>query len=562
MQEGIDPQDIVLGEFEAAVADRVRQLDESNFVARFWRKDASLWGADAKRQGDVASMLGWVDVLPKIEARLGELDEFVADIKQAGFHRVILAGMGGSSLAPLVFSLCIPGGEGGLPLDVLDSTDPATVQRIEKAGPLDKTLVIVASKSGTTAEPTAFDAYLYDKVGRPENFVAITDPGSPFAKSAEERRFRKIFLNYADIGGRFSALSFFGLVPAALLGLDVREILRQAQALVEANQGKVADSPAFYLGAAIGELAKRGRDKLTFLSTRELSPLGLWMEQLVAESTGKQGTGVLPIAGEEPGPPSVYGVDRVFVAFRPHAGDCTSLDISLAPLRDAGHPIVTVDLTNPYSIAQEMLRFEIATAVVGAVLNINPFDQPNVQESKDVTKRILQTVENEGKLPESPVGLEEGSLRLFGDTCADTVAEAVSIFLSGRQPDDYVAIMAYLPESDELSAGLHRLQREIRDRTRLATTLGYGPRFLHSTGQYHKGGPANGYYLQLTAGHPKDAPIPAHRASWGQFIDAQAMGDMETLKSKDRRVLRIDLGPDPLAALPALQKAVSEGLKG
>lgn len=548
----IDTQQLALGDYEGAIGERAAALDEQDFVQRFWRKDAALWGGDAKRQEAVASMLGWVDVLPKIEERLPEIEAFVAEVRAAGFERVILAGMGGSSLAPLVFSTCIPKGEGGLPLEVLDSTDPGTVLRVERSGDLSKTLVVVASKSGTTAEPTAFDHYLYEKVGNPANFVAITDPDSPFTKSAEERKLRKIFLNYADIGGRFSALSLFGLVPAALMGLDVRAMLAAAQELVDANQGpKVADAPAFLLGAALGELAKRGRDKLTFLTPNELTPLGLWMEQLVAESTGKQGTGVLPIAGEEAGPPSAYGVDRVFVAFRPKGTDCTFLDMRIAPLRDAGHPIVTIDLEQTYSIAQEMLRFEVATAVVGAVLDINPFDQPNVQESKDITKRLLKVVEDEGKLPEAPVGLDEDGIRLYGDTCADTVAEALEIFLSGHEPDDYVAIMAYLTESDELNAELHRLQREIRDKTRLATTLGYGPRFLHSTGQYHKGGPANGYYVQLTGDHPEDAAIPNQRASWGQFVDAQAQGDLEALKAHERRVLRIHFA-DPVSGVKRL----------
>ncbi|AIE87461.1 hypothetical protein [Fimbriimonas ginsengisoli] len=554
-QEKIDPQNLALGEYEAAVKERLEQLRQSDFSNRFWKKDPTLWGGDAQRQQAVASMLGWIDVLPKIEARLAEIDDFVADVRQAGFERVILAGMGGSSLAPLVFSECILRGENGLRVDVLDSTDPATVLRIERAGSLDKTLVVIASKSGSTAEPTAFDTYFFDKIGNPANFVAITDPGSPFEKSARDRNFRKIFLNYADIGGRFSALSFFGLVPAALMGLDVREMLQQAMALQNASE------PAFELGAALGELAKGGRDKLTFLTTPELSPLGLWMEQLVAESTGKQGTGILPIAGEEPGPPSVYGVDRVFVVFRSFGTDCTSVDIAAAPLRSAGHPVVTLDLQGPYAIAQEMFRFEIATAVVGAILDINPFDQPNVQESKDITKKLLETVERDGHLPESPVSINETPLKMFGDTCADTISEAVQIFLSGHQPDDYVAIMAYLPESEELTKALHHLQRDIRDHTRLATTFGYGPRFLHSTGQYHKGGPSNGYYLQLTGGHSADAPIPARRASWGQFIDGQAMGDLEALRSKGRRVLRIDLGTDPVAALPALAKSFAEGLK-
>lgn len=557
---GIDTQQIAFGKYESNVAERVRQLDAIEFVSRFWSKDATLWGGDAKLQSDVASMLGWIDVLPKIEARVPEIEEFVADIQSSGFERVILAGMGGSSLAPLVFSLCYGVAEKGLPLHVLDSTDPATVLEIAKEGPLDKTLVVVASKSGTTAEPSAFDAYFYEAVGKPENFVAITDPGSPFTESAEKRSFRKIFLNYPDIGGRFSALSLFGLVPAALLGHSVPAILGRAQDLAAANQGSVADSPAFELGAALGELAKHGRDKITFLTTERYASLGLWMEQLLAESTGKQGTGVLPIAGEEIGGIDVYGADRVFVVFRPTDEDCSALDASVEPLKKIGHPVVTIDLEGPYAIAQEFFRFEIATAVIGAILDINPFDQPNVQESKDITKRLLNQVEAEGELPQGPVSLEEPPFRLYGDTCADTIEESLEIFLSGRQPGDYIAVMAYLPESEALNAELQGLQADLRNGARLATTMGYGPRFLHSTGQFHKGGPSNGYYLQLTGAHSEDAPIPGLRTSWGQFIDAQAMGDLEALRSKERRTLRIDIQGDLVEAIRELRRKATQAL--
>jgi hypothetical protein len=279
------------------------------------------------------------------------------------------------------------------------------------------------------------------------------------------------------------------------------------------------------------------------------------MEQLVAESTGKEGKGILPIALEQPGAPTVYGHDRVFVVFR----DGTD-DPEVAPLRDAGHPIVTIDLQGPYAVSQEMMRFEIATAVAGAVLDINPFDQPNVQESKDVTKAILARVEAEGKLPDSPLGLDEEGLQLFGDTCADTIAEAITVFLDERKPGDYIALHAYLDESEALNEALAELQREVRDATGLATTLGYGPRFLHSTGQYHKGGPNNGFFLQLTGDHPHDAPIPGQRATWAQFVDAQAMGDIEALKAKGRRTLRIHVSGDLVTGVRLLTKKVAGAL--
>lgn len=551
MGEVIDPQVLVLQQYAGDVSARYAKLDAQKAVEKFWQKDPTLWGGDAERQASVGAFLGWVDSAEYFAKKVDEIDAFLADIKAAGFERVILAGMGGSSLAPYVFSLTSPRGEGGLPLDVLDSTDPGTVLEIERRAALDKTLVLVASKSGSTAEPTAFDAYLFDKVGNSQNFVAITDPGSPFSKSAEARNFRKIFLNLPDIGGRYSALSFFGLVPAALLGLDVRALLGRALDLAADNQGKsVADSPAFALGAAIGELALQGRDKLTFLTTEKYSSLGLWLEQLVAESTGKEGKGVLPIALETAGDPTVYGHDRVFVVIR-DAGD-TSLDASVAPLEAAGHPIIKIDLTGEYAVAQEMLRFEIATAIAGAVIDINPFDQPNVQESKDVTKKILAQVEAEGKLPDEVLGLEEDGLKLFGATCADTVSEALTSFLDEKAPGDYISIHAYLPESEALNDALLALQKKLRDVTGLATTLGYGPRFLHSTGQYHKGGPNTGFFLQLTGDHTEDAAIPGQRATWGQFVDAQALGDLEALKAKGRRTFRVHLTGDLATAVAAL----------
>lgn len=542
MDPKIDAQTLFLGDYAPQVDSRLQAMNVADFAARFWKKDPTLWGGDTERQASVGAFLGWIDAAKYFLGKVDEIEAFVADVKSAGFERVILAGMGGSSLAPLVFASTAPLGEGGLPLDVLDSTDPLTVLTIERKAPLDKTLVIVASKSGSTAEPTAFDGYLFDKVGNSQNFVAITDPGSPFSKSAEARNFRKIFLNLPDIGGRYSALSFFGLVPAALLGHDVRAMLEAAIALVEASE------PAFELGAALGELALVGRDKLTFFTPEGFETLGLWMEQLVAESTGKEGKGILPIALETPGTPSVYGPDRVFVQFRPSNKDNSAIDAAVAVLREAGHPVVTLEMDGITSVAQEIMRFEVATAVAGAVIDINPFDQPNVQESKDITKKILAQVEADGKLPEEPVGLSEDGMTIFGSTCADTLSESLTTFLFDRKPGDYICLQAFLGETDELTAALLDLQKVLRDRTTLATTLGYGPRFLHSTGQYHKGGPNSGYFIQFTSDHGDDAAIPGQTATWAQFVDAQAMGDLQALQSKDRRTLRIHLGSDPAAA--------------
>ncbi|RYG49005.1 glucose-6-phosphate isomerase [bacterium] len=527
-------QHLSLGSIQEAVQATQTEMREAGFADRFWRKDPSLWpGGDAK---DVAGMLGWVDVVAKMRERLSEITDFVDEIKAAGFERVIVAGMGGSSLAPYVFSHLF---KGGLPVSVMDSTHPATVLEVERGGDLSKTLVIVASKSGSTAEPSAFDAYLFAKVGKPENFVAITDPGSPFQASAEKRGYRKIFLNYADIGGRYSALSFFGLVPAALMGADMAALLDSAEATIAANRSD--DGDAFALGAAIGTAAREGKDKLTFLTAPEWASYGLWLEQLIAESTGKKGTGILPIAGEAAG--TNYGDDRFFALYGVES-----------PVKDA--PSVSIDFTDPYGIAGEMFRWEIATAVAGHVLGINPFDQPNVQESKDVTKAILKTVEDTGSLPEETPSVVQDGVMVLTESEAGSLGDAITAFLDAIPEHGYLAIHAYLHETPELDAKLHALQAALRDRTGKAVTFGYGPRFLHSTGQFHKGGPKVGSYLQLLDVPREDAPIPGQKATWAVFVEAQARGDRQALQEKDRPVMTLSLGIDPLVGLAIVEAAL------
>ncbi len=552
MTHQVDSQSMSLGTYEQAVRTRAGTLFD--YPERFWRKDPSLWGSHSASAGQ---WLGWVDAYAKMDARVTEIESFARAAIGDGFERVVLCGMGGSSLAPLVISSVFGEGLPGLPLEVLDSTDPETVLRIEREAPLGKTLFVISSKSGTTAEPSAFDDYFFDKVGSPENFVAITDPNSPFAGSATERGFRRVFLNFADIGGRYSALSYFGLVPAALMGVDLRKLLARTKLLMDANLGW---GPAFELGAALGELATSGRDKLTFLTIDRLSSLGLWLEQLLAESTGKEGKGILPVAGEEPGPPSVYGKDRVFVELRLQGENPVSVGVHAAALRDAGHPVIEIELQDPYDLGQEFLRWEIATAVVGTILGIDPFDQPNVQESKDITKRLLKELDEKGSLPDERPCFTKGDVELYGEECGDSIAEAFTQFLRNSVSGEYICLQAYLPESKTLTAELHKLQALLRNDTHLATTMGYGPRFLHSTGQFHKGGPATGYFIQLTHAPSEDAPIPGQRATWAQFIDAQARGDLEALRSKGRRTLRVHFKGDVLAGLSELTKLVERGL--
>jgi len=548
-------QKLSLDRYHPEVDATVAHLRGDAFAEAFWAQDATLWPGGSPEE--VGSMLGWIPIVSVMRDRIAEIESFASEVKSAGFTRVVLCGMGGSSLAPYVLSNLFPGQPNGLPLHVLDSTHPAWVQEVENGGDLATSLFIVASKSGSTAEPSAFDAYFFDKVGRPENFVAITDPGSPFQASAEARGFRKIFLNFPDIGGRFSALSYFGLVPAALLGIDIAELLDRADAIVHGNRNF---GPAFELGAALGTLSKDGLDKLTFLTTETLEPLGLWLEQLVAESTGKHGTGVFPIAGERPAVPSIYGRDRFFAVLRIAGDDLTDLDIHAEALIEAGHPTVVIDLEDAYDVAAEFMRWEIATATAGAVLGINPFDQPNVQESKDVTKKILKTVEEQGDLPVPKDGVEQDGLTIHGEAVADNVVEGLAILFHDVTPGSFVTIQAYLHETPEIESALADLQALIRDELGVATTRGYGPRFLHSTGQYHKGGRNTGVFIQLTDQPTVDAPIPNQTASWRQFVLAQAMGDMEALLAKGRTIASVDLGEDPAAKLPILIEFVHQAI--
>jgi glucose-6-phosphate isomerase len=403
-----------------------------------------------------------------------------ADEVRAEFSRVVLCGMGGSSLAPEMLWRTFGAAAGHPTLHVLDSTDPRAVRRAEQGGDLTKTLFIISSKSGTTQESDSFFRYFWERTGgRGSQFVAITDPGTPLEKLAEERRFRRTYINPPDIGGRYSALSFFGLVPAALIGVEVETLLHRAHRMAEACAAWVPplENPAARLGAVLGKSAVAGRDKATFVLSSGIASFGLWVEQLIAESTGKEGKGILPVADEPLGPPDVYGEDRVFVSIVLAGEADIGIESRLAALEKAGHPAVHLKLDDRYDLGQELFRWEFATAVAGAVLRINPFDQPNVAESKANTKAVLAK-----RSAPSP---------------AATAAE-LEEFLGGIKPGDYLAIMAYLPPTPENDRWLAAIRIRLRDRLKVATTLGYGPRFLHSTGQLHKGGPPVGHFLQIT----------------------------------------------------------------
>ncbi len=565
----ISPATYHLGQYQEAITAEINNLNAKNFTAGFWQKEATLWTDSAEGQESIRSFMGWLRVAETMQKAVSEIDTFVQEVKAAGFEHVVVMGMGGSTMAPIVFEKSFERANGGLPISVLDTTDPGTVQQIEQSVPLEKTLFIVASKSGTTAEPLAFGDYFYaklkeikgDKAG--ENFVAITDPGSKFVTNATNEGYRKIFLNFAEVGGRFSALTYFGLVPAALYGINIAELLDRAVAMMRAcgSEGDVQDNPGLQLGATMGVLSKEGRDKLTLVVPEKLHDLGLWLEQLLAESTGKEGKGVLPVAGEPLSTPEVYGHDRLFVYVGYQDTPDTENRDKLKTLEEAGHPVVTILMNEPLDLGAEFFRWEVGTAVAGAVLRINPFDQPNVQESKTATDRVMKVVQEQGHLPAGPAAAAEADgVSYFTDAQGEGAVGTLKAFFAQSKAGDFVNLQAYLTESDAISAELQEFRKLVQQNLHLATTSGYGPRFLHSTGQYHKGGPNTGLFVQFTHQSPVELPLPGRSYSFGTFENAQAQGDLETLQQYKRRTLHIDLGGNAEQTLPKVVAALKEAL--
>jgi transaldolase/glucose-6-phosphate isomerase len=558
--ELLDEQSLALGAEEEAVRKRLSVFQREEFGRRIWAKDPTCWKESPADQEGIKGALGWLHVAEKMEANIDAIEKFASEIRDQGYSHVVHMGMGGSSLAPLLFERVFDRAEKGLPLTVLDTVDPATVLKVEREVELAGTLFIIASKSGTTTEPLALGDYFYAKLKSlrgdhaGENVVAITDPGTPLVDLAHERNFRKIFLNYQDIGGRYSALSYFGLVPAVLMGMDVRELLNRSlrMSYACASNVSVQENPSLMLGATLGELATKGRDKVTLLTVDRLAAFGMWLEQLLAESTGKEGVGLLPVVGEKPDNLLAYGKDRVFVYLDYLPGKDEELERIVETLRENGYPLITIAINDLLNIGQEFFRWEMATAAAGAVLGINPFDQPNVQESKDNAKQLLKILTDQGNFPEEQPDLEERGLRLYGLASAGSLKEGLGSFLANARPGDYVALQAYFPEEAETEQSLQALRHRIRDAFQVATTIGYGPRFLHSTGQYHKGGPNNGLFLQLTADDIEDVYIPGRPYSLGQIKRAKALGDLQALRRHGRRVIRIHLGENVHLGLSTL----------
>ena len=571
----LDRISYAVGEFQPAVDACVNDLQKNDIVRRFWAKDASVWHQDAGHQKIIRNALGWLNISEQQLQNVKRLQSLAEDIKQAGFEHVLLLGMGGSSLCPEVCRMTFGVIPGYPELHVLDSTVPAQVRNFEQRVNLKKTICVVASKSGSTTEPLVFQKYFYermrqvhgDRVG--EHFIAITDPGSLLENTARELRFRVILPGVPEIGGRYSALSNFGMVPAALMGVNVEHLLNRAERMRHSCDSVVPamDSPGFMLGAVLGTLSKAGHDKVTFMTSPTLSDLGAWLEQLIAESTGKEDKGIIPIDDEPFGASGAYGKDRLFVYIRHGVGANVEQDAQIEALQAAGHPIVRIEVTDLINLGQEFFLWEMATAVAGSLLGINAFDQPNVQESKDYTTSHLDTFKKSGKLPEEEAMLEDGDVRVYADATnrksldkAKTLDEVVAAHVSKIQPGDYLAINAYVERTPVVHDMFQHIRIAVRDAKQVATTLGYGPRFLHSTGQLHKGGPNSGVFIQVTSDDAEDLAIPGEPYTFGVLKAAQALGDMQSLTARNRRVIRVHLGADVESGLRQLQKAVEGAL--
>lgn len=543
-----------------SVLDSLRQ---QNFLERLYGRDPSLWSDDPRAQALISHRLGWLEVHRSMLLNLRQLAEVAAWVSDNEIRHVVLLGMGGSSLAPDVLSRTFGAAEGYPELILLDTTDPATILRVENRINVISTLFIVSSKSGTTIESESLHRYFAERIvdaagdtGALQNFIAITDPGTPLHRAAEEEGFLRVFLNPPDIGGRFSALSFFGLVPAAAIGIDILELLKSAAA--------VDREEAFELGARLGELAQQGRDKITFLAASGVEAFGAWAEQLIAESTGKRGRGLIPVDLEPVGSPDVYGDDRVFVHLDDEQSD--DLNDAIRALEAAGHPVIRCSIPDVYALGREFLRWEIATATIGAALRINPFDEPNIQESKDNTRAVLEDYARDGELPAGVAIAEGGGSSLYADSAVSSslsqagkgssVSDLLAAHLRRARPGDYVAIMAYISRTEEHDRLLARLRTAVRDTALAATTVGYGPRYLHSTGQLHKGGPDQSIFLQITGEEDIDLDIPGSPFTFSTLKHAQAIGDLQALQSRKRPIVRLHLGEDVTANLRRVVDAV------
>ena len=544
-------------------------------LQRLWQHDANLWSGT-----DEASWLGWLDIVEEQIAQHDQLQKVAKEVQQRGFQHVLLLGMGGSSLCPEVLRMTF----GRIPhfptLHVLDSTDPAQVKSFEHQVDIEKTLFIVSSKSGSTLEPNIFKQYFFErtkqavgatKVG--SHFIAITDPGSKMQQVAESDRFLHVFFGRPSIGGRYSALSNFGMVPAAVIGLDTKKFLDHAMEMVRACGASVAvdDNPGAALGVILGTAAISGRDKVTIVASPGISDLGAWLEQLLAESTGKIGKGIIPVDRESLAAPEAYGNDRLFAYVRLESAPDADQDAKVAAIEKAGHPVVRITMSDIYELGAEFFRWEIATAVAGSIIGINAFNQPDVEASKIVTKSLTSEYEKNGSLPAEKPVVEDGGIKLFTDEknaaelakaagSDQSLAGYLKAHLGRIHAGDYFAVLGYIQMNAEHEQSLQTLRHAVRDKKRVATCLGFGPRFLHSTGQAYKGGPNSGVFLQITCDDSVELPVPGQKYTFGVVKAAQARGDFQVLAERGRRALRVHLGKDLKAGLATLLAAVQKAL--
>jgi len=559
------------GPLAGAVATSIEDWKKNNKVARLWQKDASLWSGT-----DESNWLGWLTITEEQLGQIDALKQIAGDVKKARFKYALLLGMGGSSLCPEVLQMTFGKIKGFPELHVLDSTDPAQIKAIEAKVDLKSTICIVSSKSGSTLEPNIYKQYFFErvkaKVGEKEagnRFIAITDPGSKLQQVAEADKFRRIFFGVPSIGGRYSAISNFGMVPAAVMGLDVAKFLKNTEKMVQAcGASTAADSnPGVVLGNILGVAANHGRDKITIITSPGISDLGAWLEQLIAESTGKIGKGIIPVDRERLAKPAIYGGDRVFAYLRLASKPNKAQDAAVAALEKAGHPVVRITLPNVYALGQEFFRWEIATAVAGSIIGINAFNQPDVEASKIETKKLTSQYEATGSLPPEVPFFEGSGIKLFADeknvaaVHGTSLSDVLKAHILRLRAGDYFAVLAYITMNPANEKVLLSIRHAVRDRKKVATVLGFGPRFLHSTGQAYKGGPNSGVFLQITCDDAKDLPVPGQNYTFGVVKAAQARGDFAVLAERGRRALRVHFGKNLKAGLAALTKAVQKAIE-
>jgi transaldolase/glucose-6-phosphate isomerase len=554
---------------EALVKASLDDWKKNDKVRRLWQRDASVWTGT-----DEAQWLGWLDITEKQLAQLEVFKKIAADVKKAKFKHALLLGMGGSSLCPEVLRMTFGKIKGFPELHVLDSTDPAQIKAIEAQVDLKSTICIVSSKSGSTLEPNIYKQYFFEqiksKVGATEvgkRFIAITDPGSKMQQVAEGDKFRHIFFGVPSIGGRYSALSNFGMIPAALMGLDVAKFLKNTQEMVKACGATMAadKNPGVLLGTILGAAAREGLDKVTIISSPGISDLGAWLEQLIAESTGKQGKGIIPVDREKVAKPEAYGNDRVFAYLRLETKPDKKQDAAVAALEKDGLPVVRISVKNTYNLGQEFFRWEIATAVAGAIIGINAFNQPDVEASKIETKKLTSEYEASGKLPAESPFFEADGLKFYADPKntaalqgATTLLDIMKLHLDRINAGDYFGVLGYITMNEANESALQGIRHTVRDAKKVATVLGFGPRFLHSTGQAYKGGPDSGVFLQITCDDKVDFPVPGQKYTFGVVKAAQARGDFAVLAERGRRALRVHIGKNVKTDLAKVAKAVQK----